>query len=226
VLDGFVPEAIFFDVDGVLIDSMSVKGEAFTDLFRADPQHCDAIRAFHMENGGVTRRDKISQIARQILDISLTREELDELVVEFGKLVADRVIAAPEIPGATLALAHWSRRSSLYAVSATPVDELVGILSIREIQGYFREIQGAPMSKSEAINSIVAAEGFQRRHCVLVGDSRQDLEAASKCSLLFVQVCPHGGPMFPEANAVVPDLRTLDRAIHGLTHSPPGPSFL
>ena len=215
----FVPEAIFFDVDGVLIDSMHVKGEAFADVFGGYPDHRVAIMAFHMEHGGVTRRDKIDRIAREVLGFCLAPEELDDLVTEFGKVVVDRVVAAPEIPGATLALTYWSHWTRLYAVSATPVEELRAILRDRGIADYFQVIEGAPISKSQAINSIATDQGYQRRNCVLVGDSRQDADSASESSVLFVQVCPSGGQLFPGADAVVPDLRTLDVAIHALTGS-------
>ena len=43
-----MPEAIFFDVDWVLIESLSVKGEAFALVFKDFPDDCDSIIDYHL----------------------------------------------------------------------------------------------------------------------------------------------------------------------------------
>ena len=50
------PEAIFFDFDGVLVDSVSIKTEAFRKLFKGFGQQCvEALVYYHIEHGGISR---------------------------------------------------------------------------------------------------------------------------------------------------------------------------
>ena len=51
-------DAIFFDFDGVILESVEVKGWAFGRLFENHPEHVDEIVAFHHANGGMSRFDK------------------------------------------------------------------------------------------------------------------------------------------------------------------------
>ena len=51
-------KAIFFDFDGVILESVDVKGWAFGKPFEAYPQYVDEIVAFHHRNGGMYRFDK------------------------------------------------------------------------------------------------------------------------------------------------------------------------
>ena len=51
-------KAIFFDFDGVILESVSIKGDVFQKLFADYPEHLAEILNYHLENGGVSRYDK------------------------------------------------------------------------------------------------------------------------------------------------------------------------
>jgi beta-phosphoglucomutase-like phosphatase (HAD superfamily) len=53
------PEAIFFDVDGVLIDSLAIKGDSFSRAFNDYPEAREEIIAFHLSHGGVTKKSPV-----------------------------------------------------------------------------------------------------------------------------------------------------------------------
>jgi beta-phosphoglucomutase-like phosphatase (HAD superfamily) len=127
------PEAIFFDVDGVLIDSLAIKGDAFSRAFSDYPEARDRIIAFHLSNGGVNRSEKIARLFRLIVGREPSAQEVAVRMGQFSDSVFEGVVAAPEIRGAHAALEEWSERVPLHAVSATPTDELRRILDKRNI---------------------------------------------------------------------------------------------
>ena len=215
-----LPEALFFDVDGVLIDSMQVKGEAFAQAFDDFPGCREAIIALHLANGGVTRSAKIGLIYETILNQDPQPTDINSRVAAFSRAVVERVIAAPEIPGASEALGRWAQKSALHAVSATPTEELLVIFDRRGMTGYFRSVQGWPPKKGDAVRQILADFGYNPDHCVLIGDSPEDSAAAQTAGVRFVQVSASPASDFVHINAVIRDLHGLDDAINRVLAEP------
>ena len=72
---------IILDFDGVILDSISVKTEAFHTLFSFVPGHIDEIVQFHRDNEGMSRFDKIRYIYNNIL-----KEDRDKILIKFCNL--------------------------------------------------------------------------------------------------------------------------------------------
>jgi len=52
-------QAVFFDFDGVILDSVDVKTDAFVAIFRGyGPKIREDVVKYHHENGGVSRMEK------------------------------------------------------------------------------------------------------------------------------------------------------------------------
>ena len=58
---------IILDFDGVILESVSVKTEAFRTLFSFAPEYVEEIVKFHKDNGGMSRFDKFRYIFDHIL---------------------------------------------------------------------------------------------------------------------------------------------------------------
>lgn len=207
------PAAIFFDVDGVLIDSVQVKGKAFVLTFSDFPNMQEKILAFHLEHGGVTRKTKLERIFIEILNMVPSSQELQERLDSFTSIVAEQVIAAPEIRGARQALDFWSRRVPLHAVSATPTAELCRILTERDLSHYFTSVHGWPPDKSQSVKELVTQYGYNPNRCALVGDSREDALAAKSSGIPFVQVSANSETDFHDRELIIRDLEGLTSAI-------------
>ncbi|MDB9921701.1 HAD hydrolase-like protein [Actinomycetota bacterium] len=207
------PEAIFFDVDGVLIDSLTIKGDAFSHAFSDYPDAHDEVVSFHRAHGGVNRSEKIAALHLLIVGRAPTERELADRITSFAVAVVRGVMDAPEIPGAGTAIAEWFEKSTLYAVSATPTDELRSIFDRRDLTQYFRCILGWPPDKGLSIQEVITTQGHLPSSCILVGDSLEDLQAAISTGVQFIQVCPPSAPKFVESNAVIENLHDLSNAI-------------
>jgi phosphoglycolate phosphatase-like HAD superfamily hydrolase len=210
------PGALFFDVDGVLIDSVDIKGDCFVEVFSDYPAMKQQVRSWHEENGGVNREDKIRAISREVIEVEENPDQLSRRVKRYANLVVTRVILAPEIPGASLALTRLKGKIPLFATSATPQVELKRILVAREVDNYFTEIFGWPVTKKAAIDCVMEKYSFYPDASVLIGDSIQDFESAQSAGVRFVLVTGQTDNRICEADAYIKDLTTLPTALEHL----------
>ena len=209
------PLPLFFDVDGVLIDSMHVKGEAFAQLFNV--KYRSSILALHHAHGGMHRREKIRMIFEQVLCRNPQRGEIDELVHKYSEVVLDKVLACPEVPGAREALSVLSRTSPLHAISATPKVELQEILRQRDLLHFFQSVHGHPSTKVSVIGQLIERHNYVPESCFLIGDSLSDFAAARTWDVPFIFV-HHSGGEAPEGSvASVPNLVGLVNIIEELS---------
>lgn len=208
---------IIFDFDGVILESVAVKTEAFRRLFAFSPEHVDAIVQFHLDNGGMSRYDKFRYIYGNFLKEDLSQSKFDELSQRFSEMVFDEVIKTPFVPGAPEFLEKYHTIKQLYIVSATPEEELRRIIEKRGLSNYFREVFGAPRKKSECIKAVLDVTGVRPDSVIFVGDAKNDLDAARVAGVQFVgRVKPGDVNRFcglTGIDAVIQDLSGLARFI-------------
>jgi len=179
-------KAIIFDFDGVLVESVDIKTEAFRKLFACMPDHVDAIVQFHLDNGGMSRFDKFRYIYKNILKEDLTQSKFNELSEKFSTIVIDDIIKTPYVHGAQEFLEKYHRKIPLYVVSATPKEELRQIVEKRMMAHYFQEVYGAPQTKSECIKAILNLTGISPDTVIYVGDAKNDFDAARLAGVRFI----------------------------------------
>lgn len=202
--------AVFFDFDGVILESVEVKADAFVRLFADQPQHAPAIRALHRRCGGISRRRKIEMIRRDILGRPDDPEQCDLLARRFGELAAAGVRACPLTPGARETLERLSRRLPLYIVSGTPEEELREIVAARGLAPLFRGVYGSPREKPEILRAVTARIGCDVADCVFIGDAPTDSAAAAAVGMPFIGRVPAGeASPFAPLTPTVADLAGL-----------------
>lgn len=200
-------DILFFDFDGVLADSVTVKTVAFGKLFE---EHGEAVRekvvAHHLANGGMSRFDKFRHYYEAFLGKELGEEGMRQLCDRFSALVVDEVVASAEIPGAGDFLETWAHRIPCYVVSATPHEEIRSIVERRGMAQYFQDVLGAPVKKADHVHAVLDATGADPARCLFIGDAMSDLRAAETCGVPFLGVVPEEGSALIEAR---PDIRSV-----------------
>ncbi len=179
-------ETIFFDFDGVILDSVAVKGQAFARLFQDYPEHVDAIVAYHHANGGMPRFDKFRYIYREILGKPLSEEEFQRLCDGFSRIVWDLVMACPYVPGAREFLEEYYRDMRFFIVSGTPHEEIQLIVEARGLSRYFHGVYGSPTTKGEWVRTIMGQNSLDPAGALFVGDAMSDYKAARENGIRFV----------------------------------------
>ncbi|MGW8195826.1 MAG: HAD family hydrolase [Desulforhopalus sp.] len=201
-------QAVFFDFDGVIVDSNRVKTEAFCKLFGDyNDDIIDQVVEYHRQHGGISRVEKIDYAHRHIIKKSLTPEKLAQWASTYSRLVTQKVIEAEWIAGAQKCLDYLHGRVAVFVISGTPEEELKYVIGKRKMSGYFDEILGSPTRKPEHIRHLLAQHLLAPRRCVFVGDALTDHDAAKETGLHFIGI--QGEVPFPVGTKVLPDCTEL-----------------
>ncbi len=181
------PAAVVFDCDGVLIESVDIKTEAFTELFADYPEHHEAIANHHQENLGISRFEKFEWIYRELLGKRLAEDESRGLGQRFSDLVFERVVRCPAVAGTEPALRRLRADGMpTFIASGTPQEELEVVISARGWHRFFQGIYGSPSSKPDILESIAEDLAIGPSRLIFVGDGWSDYEAARKTGASFI----------------------------------------
>ncbi len=194
-------EAIFFDWDGVITDSVSVKTEAFSEMFKGyGPDVQEKVRSHHLQNGGMSRFDKFRIYYRDFLGVAIDEDKVQELADRFSTLVKDKVIKAAFVSGALETIATAYREGSkLFVVSGTPTGEMEEIVRGKGLRAYFEEVCGSPKTKSNWVRHLIGKYHLNSSNCLLFGDAMTDYLAAKENQVHFVGIrLPGCETSFPE----------------------------
>jgi phosphoglycolate phosphatase len=200
---GRLPRTLVFDLDGTLLDSLPGIGFSVEAAFRA----CG------LTMGEVDLRSLIGPPIRTILERMAakppTGDELDQLERSFRwSYDCEGWKMTPHYEGAAELLRRLQvagRRS--FVVSNKPRHISLKILEAEGTVGLFEEIvtkdSRAPMyqDKQEMMRYLLQKWEIAPAGCLMVGDTMEDAEAASKTGMEFCLVT-HGYGSVPESSTV------------------------
>lgn len=179
--------AVILDFDGVILESVDIKTQAFLHLFQDQPEDVRRrIVRLHLENGGISRHQKFEWIYRDFLRRPLEEAEAARLDSAFSRFCRERILAAPFVKGAQEFLATCHTEYLLYVVSGTPEAELRAILDARGLTRYFQAVWGSPTDKTDACRQILADTRLAPHEVAFVGDAVTDLDAAERSGVHFI----------------------------------------
>ncbi len=207
-------EAVFFDFDGVLVDSLDIKVNAFLSLCdRETPALQQQIRDYFYRYTGRSRQEKIENIYTRILDRAIDAQTVEALSRQFSAESLQAVIECDEIPGADALLEHLPTTVKKFVVSGTPEHELITIINARNMAHHFDAIKGTPRRKEDNIADLLAQHRLNASACLMLGDGHVDLFAAEQNQLHFIGVA---APEIQTFSGKVPtgrDLAEIGRAL-------------
>ena len=86
-------ETIVFDCDGVILDSNTIRTEAFYEIGKQYSEEAGArLAKYHTENSGESRYKKFNYFFENILNIESSIEEVERLSKIFAKITIDNVL--------------------------------------------------------------------------------------------------------------------------------------
>ncbi len=184
-------DALFFDFDGVIADSVEVKTEAFSNLYEKHGKEVQAlVMEHHRKNGGMTRRDKFKVYHGEYLKQPLDKNGLDQLCHEFSGLAVKKVIESPEISGAEDFLKKMHKKVYCFVVSATPDEEIEMIVKSRGLEKYFTDVLGSSNSKTKNVTALLEKYHINPDKCFFFGDAESDCIASKNCNIPFIGILP------------------------------------
>ena len=182
-------KGIIFDFDGVIAESIDIKSEAFAELYKPYGHSvASEVVKHHEANGGMSRYDKFKYYHKSILDINLNQTEISRLSDEFSKLVVEKVINSPYLPGVMDYIKEVYKTKKLFISTGTPTNEIKLILEGRGISEYFTAVFGSPDKKVVHLKQIMNEYHYKSDELVFYGDSNSDMEAALYFDVNFILI--------------------------------------
>lgn len=211
--------AIIFDFDGVIAESVSVKTDAFAELYRPYGKLIvGKVIAHHIKNGGMSRFEKFNIYHSEFLNTPITEEKVKKLADKFSQIVFKKVIDAPYVDGAYDFLNDNYLKYDLFISSGTPQKEINLICKKKNIHHLFKEILGSPQKKEEHVKAIMDKYSYSAEEVIFVGDAESDRKAAHKNDIYFIGRLNDGVDLSFEKYKIK-DLRGLENIIKEIINS-------
>lgn len=180
-------KTILFDFDGVILDSMKIKGDGFVELFKDYP--IDAVQkleSYHYANGGISRFEKIRYFFNTILETPISNEKIDLFAHQFSEIIAQKLFDKKNLIMDTMQFIEKNyKKYHLYIVSGAEQNELRTLCNTFKIDHFFEAIYGSPTPKTLLVKNILEQNNILKNEVILIGDSINDYEAASKNGIVF-----------------------------------------
>jgi phosphoglycolate phosphatase-like HAD superfamily hydrolase len=176
-----------FDCDGVILDSNSIKSNAFAKALEGDPQALILeLISYHLKNGGISRYEKFDYYYNVINPSKNPKKDIKNALKRFGDYVFVELLKCNLIPGILDYLEELKKKGSFCFVnSGSDEAELNKIFKDRGIDHFFRKIKGSPSSKN-ANNQAILKDLDVNMRGVFFGDSNLDYKTAKEFNLDFI----------------------------------------
>ena len=182
------PRALLLDFDGVIVESVTIKIDAFSDVYAEEPpEHHTLIEHYQRVHGGVGRTLKFRHFER-LFGREPNDERVEYLSNEYAKRVYEAVVSCPYVDGAEAFLRAVHGKSNMHVISGTPHDELVDICRRRGIEHFFTSIHGSPETKRDTFRHIVAGYAYEPSTLLAIGDATTECDAARELGVAFLGV--------------------------------------
>lgn len=206
--------AIVFDFDGVILESVGIKTNAFRDLLPGDRTLQDRMEQYHLQHLGMSRYEKFSWMYRELLCRPLPPQEMAALDARFSTAIAAQMRSCPFVTGAAEFLRAHAESEPLYVASGTPEQELRSIVADRGLAPLFKGVYGSPTTKAQVLAQVWHDVGGPPEGVWFIGDSRQDADAARAVGVTFVARVTPNGDSFGDVPAFrVAELEELERRL-------------
>lgn len=182
-------KVIFFDFDGVIIDSMAVRDIGFEIIAKKatnSQKIIDEFIAYHRYNAGLSRYVKIRYLYEKMLEMDITEDGVNALASEFSELMREKLVDQKYLIDETVKFikAHYPN-TTMHIVSGSDEKELNYLCKALKIDHFFKTIEGSPTHKNDLVKNILSTYKYDLNECILIGDSINDLDAAKINSIKF-----------------------------------------
>ena len=185
-------EILFFDFDGVIVDSNKIKYDAFFEIWNS------RLSNEIVQNSLLLGGDRTNIIDRIYKSDDIFRNSGcgPKLYVEaYSKIVHKKIIKV----GISKDIFSFleETKKTLFIISATPQKELINLCSDLKIDKYFSGIFGTPNSKKENFNVIFKSNNFKVEDTIFFGDMLSDQNAAKDMNIQFSPVFSKESDLLP-----------------------------
>jgi HAD superfamily hydrolase (TIGR01549 family) len=178
---------IIFDFDGVILDSVPVKTEAFRRLFDAfNNKLVEQLIKYHLENGGKSRYLKIEYFFVEILNKSISQEEILKYANKYSEITKEELSNSKYLIQEVLNfIKNNHKKYNMHVASGADEEDLLYICEQLNINQYFLSIYGSPAVKNQIVSNLLLENQYDTNETILIGDSKNDYDAAYENGINF-----------------------------------------
>ena len=180
-------KTIFWDFDGVILDSMPIRDYGFAKIFEEfDKNLVDKLLEYHTLNGGLSRYVKIRYFYNILLKKDVSDEKVQELADKFSIIMKTELTNKKYLIKETVEFIKLNYQNyNFHIVSGSDEKELNYLCKELELSQYFKTIEGSPTCKNDLVKNILQKYSYNPKECILIGDSINDYEAANINGIKF-----------------------------------------
>lgn len=180
-------KAILWDFDGVVMDSMPVRERGFEIVLSGYPEkQVSQLLTYHRENGGLSRYVKFRYFFEQILMEVISEENLLKLTSAFSEVMRRELVNRELLIEESVSFIRQHHKDlSMHVVSGSDEKELRFLCHALQLSDYFVSIHGSPTPKKELVGEVIHKHNYRASDLVLIGDSKNDLDAANMHDIDF-----------------------------------------
>lgn len=181
-------DALILDSDGVLIDSVSKKIDAFRQWVRSYmPEHEDEFISYHIGVYGIGRAEQLKYFFDCIARIEVDEELFSREMARLGEII-NRCMANPVWRKDSNEFVKYcfNKGVPLYIVSGSPQSDLVSTYTKLGAKDLFREMIGSPTSKKDGIKVLLDKYRHNPGRVLYIGDATADSLAAEQAGVVFI----------------------------------------
>ncbi|WNB16861.1 HAD family hydrolase [Marivirga arenosa] len=180
-------KTIFWDFDGVIMDSMPIRDQGFIEILKDYPEDLvTQLLAYHKANGGLSRYVKFRYFFEEILKEKVSDAEVEQLANKFSTIMLKKLKNPDFLINQTVKFIQEHHENyQMFIVSGSEQSELREICKSVGIAKYFKGIFGSPTPKNQLVKNLIKKENINASKAILIGDSINDFEAAKVNKITF-----------------------------------------
>ena len=183
------PKWIFLDFDGVIMDSMTLKLDAYCFALAEYGFSREEVKRSQLMFAGLSRSRALPLMIDAMGGAPMTEEQQARALRRFAE---EDIRLRPQmtlLPGVTEFLeAAAARNIPLAVVTGTPQEVIDGTIDYFKIRKYFSEVHGYPPAKAAHLEGLLDRHGLRADEAVYVGDAILDYRAAEETKIPFVGI--------------------------------------
>lgn len=186
-------KSIIFDFDGVIIDTSSIKTEAFYKLFSRFGKKIGTIaKNYHLENEGISRFEKFTYIKKKYLIKKNKTVSNNYLNEKYSNIVLNKIVKKKISYGFLSFIKNNFNNYNFFISSSSPEDELKYIIKKKKITKFFKYIYGYPPVKKNQIKKIIKLNNLDIKNVWYVGDTNEDFKVSKSLKISFMGYVKYG----------------------------------
>ncbi len=182
------PLWIFLDFDGVIMDSMVLKLDAYCFALKEYGFSRQKIREQQLLYAGLSRSRALPLMFESLAGTQMSEGALKRVLHLFGE-EDDRLRSQMQLkPGTIAFLTEAQKHVPLVVVTGTPQEAIDETIKVFKLAPFFHEVCGYPPIKAEHLQNQLTKHGLKPEQSLYVGDAIQDYKAAQAVRMPFIGI--------------------------------------